>query len=236
MENEEKTIIIPKHKKMLGKLPQKLVVLPNPDKTFHEKWYPGRGILNFPHPYRGVLLGPPNRGKTTVTKNIIMHADPPFERVICIHCDPEYSTEYSDIDAEMLGTIPSPDEWDGECKTLCVLEDLEFKKLSKDQYKALSRLFGYVSTHKNVSCLLASQDPFEVPPIVRRCANLWVIWKMDDLQATYNCTKKAGLKKSSLDFIFGKILKKENDSLWIDKTKGTKHRLRLNGFQPIVEE
>ena len=51
------------------RLPNKLIVLKNKDKAFHEKWYEGRNILNIPHPARFLLLGPPNSGKTMIIKN-----------------------------------------------------------------------------------------------------------------------------------------------------------------------
>ncbi len=45
------------------KLPNKILALPNPDKEFHEEWYRNRNVLNFPHPFRAVALGPPNVGE-----------------------------------------------------------------------------------------------------------------------------------------------------------------------------
>ena len=219
-------------------LPKKLVIFKNPDKEFHEKWYPGREMLNFPHPYRMVLMGPPNRGKTTVIKNVILHAKPEFEEIFVVHVDSQGTKEYDDLGDEvtMLSEIPGPEEWEGLVKTLVILEDLEFKKMKGPAYKALSRLFGYVSTHKNISVMLTSQDPFEVPPLVRRCANVWVVWKMDDMQATATCMKRTGLDLDKIKYIFKHILKETNDSLWVDKTKKTPYPLRLNGFSPIVED
>ena len=41
-------------------------------------------MLNFPHPFRGVLLGPPNTGKSTSVKNILIRADPPFKKVTVV--------------------------------------------------------------------------------------------------------------------------------------------------------
>ena len=108
-----------------------------------------------------------------VVKNLLIRAKPPFEEVFVIHCDPDYTKEYDDIGAVLLKDIPSPEDWEGQVKTLVILDDLEFKGMSKDQRRNLDRLFGFVSTHKNISCILCSQDPFNVPPIVRRCSNLW---------------------------------------------------------------
>jgi hypothetical protein len=89
-------------------------------------------MLNFPHPFRGVLLGPPNCGKTTTVKNILMRQEPPFKRMYIIHCDGEYTQEYDDVNGVLLKTIPYPEQWPGKDKTLVVVDDMELKTLKKD--------------------------------------------------------------------------------------------------------
>ena len=51
-----------KKKKKSQSLPNKIIPIPNPDKTFHESWSNSRNPLNIPHPFRCVCLGPPNVG------------------------------------------------------------------------------------------------------------------------------------------------------------------------------
>jgi hypothetical protein len=136
-----------------AKLPQELILVKNPDKEFHERWKKGRNMINVPHPFRMVCFGPPNVGKSTVVKNILLRADPPFEEVFLIHCD-DSTKEYDDVECQFLDDIPAPSEWQGEVKTLVILEDLEYKQMSKDQKRNLDRLMGYVSTHKNISAKL----------------------------------------------------------------------------------
>jgi hypothetical protein len=126
------------------KLPKELIPIPNADKAFHEKWKSGRDLLNFPHPFRGVFMGPPNMGKSTTVKNLILRAKPPFEEVLCIHCDADFTQEYDDVGATMLGEIPAPSEFEGEVKTLVIIDDLDIKNLNKDQKSNLDRLFGFV--------------------------------------------------------------------------------------------
>lgn len=219
------------------KLPDKILPLPNPDKEFHEKWYKGRNKLNIPHPFRCVCLGPPNVGKTTIVKNLLLRAHPPFEEVVVIHCDSGYTKEYDDIgdSLEILNEIPAPEDWEGEVKTLVVLDDLEFKGMSKEQKKNLDRLFGYVSTHKNISCILCSQDPFNVPPIVRRCSNLWVLWRCPDLDAMATCARKTGMKSEGFNSIFNQLMLEPKDSLWLDTTDHTPYPKRKNGFELITK-
>lgn len=219
----------------MSKLPKKILPIDNPDKEFHEKWDDKRDMLNIPHPFRSVLLGPPNVGKTTIIKNLIIRQDPPFEEIFVIHCDSGYTKEYDDLgdNIQMLSSIPAPEEWTGTAKTLVILDDLEFKTMNKEQRRNLDRLFGYCSTHKNLSLSLASQDPFNVPCIVRRCANLWVLWRSSDLDAMATCSRKTGLKPEDFNIIFNNFMKETKDSLWIDMTDKTPYPMRKNGFTLI---
>ena len=103
---------------------------------------------------------------------------------------------------EIRGDIPPPEDWDGTDKHLVIIDDLEVKGLGKEQKRNLDRLFGYVSTHKNISVCLCSQDAFNVPPIVRRCSNLWVLWRGPDLDAMACVARKSGLSAAELRTIF----------------------------------
>lgn len=216
------------------KLPNKIIPISNADKAFHEKWTANRGLLNIPHPYRCVCLGPPNSGKSTIVKHLIMHAQPEFEEIFIIHCDPEGTAEYNDLgDAvEITGEIPPPDAWNEEIKSLVVLDDLEFKGMSKQQLRNLDRLFGYVSTHKNKSVVLCAQDPFNVPPCVRRMSNLWVLWKQNDLDALAQVARKTGMTARRFRELFV-LCQNPHDSIWLDMTEHSPCTLRLNGFKKI---
>ena len=222
-----------RQKKVKARLPNRILPLPNPDKTFHEKWYKGRNMLNIPHPWRAVFLGPPNCGKGTVVKNLLLRAKPAFEEVVCIHCDPEFTKEWDDIDAEMLDEIPAPEEWEGQVKTLVILDDLEFKGMSKEQRRRLDRLYGFVSTHKHISVALCSQDTFNVPPIVRRCSNLWVLWRCPDLDAMATCARKTGMKANNFNSIFNQLMMNTHDSLWLDMSDKSPYPKRKNGYSLI---
>ena len=215
------------------KLPDKILCLPNADKGFHEKWEKGRNLLNIHHPFRAILAARPNCGKTTIVKNLIVRADPPYEEIKVIHGDAEYTKEYEDLgdEVEMLSEIPLPDAFQGEVKTLVIIDDLELKTLSKIQQKALDRLFGYVSTHKNISVCLCSQDGFNIPPIVRRCSNLFILWKGNDLDSMARLARKAGLKKDELIDLFKEFCNSYHDSIWIDMTPNSPAPFRLNGYQ-----
>ena len=157
-----------KKKKKEKKLPCKILPIKNADKVWHEDWNKHDDMLNFPHPFRAVIMARPNTGKTTIMKNIIVRQDPPFRKVYVVHIDGDYTEEYDDIGAEFLDKIPSPhDTIFGEEKTLVILEDLEFKFMNRQEQRYTDRLYGYVSTHKNVSVMTAVQDGFNLFPAIR---------------------------------------------------------------------
>jgi hypothetical protein len=162
----------------------------------------------------------------------VMRQDPPFEQVYVIHVDGEYTKEYDSLKKfTLLRSIPDPEWWSGEKKTLVILDDLEYKTMGKNQKRNLDRLFGYVSTHKNISVILTAQDPFNVFPIVRRCANLWGLWKTKDLDSVATIARKAGLQVRQLRDIFKNFTLR--DSLWIDTTPYSPYPLRINGDTPL---
>ncbi len=228
---------MPKKRKHKIRLPDKIIALPNADKKFHESWNDKREKLNFPHPYRACILGRCGCGKTTVVKNILLRAKPCFKELVVIHCDSEYTKEYDDIEnKEILDEIPAPEDWEGEVKTLVVLDDLEYKTMKKEQKHNLDRLFGYCSTHKNISVLLCAQDGFNVPPSVRRCCDLCILWKSNDLDTMANIARKSGLNKKDFVSLFS-LLTEYRDSLWLDMTGGGKspYPIRKYGFELITK-
>jgi hypothetical protein len=153
-----------------------------------------------------------------------------------VHCSPETTKEYDDLgkNIEMMSEIPPPEYWKGnKQKTMVICDDLDMKSYNKIQKKNLSRLFGYCSTHCNLSVLLTQQDCFECPPIVRRCCNMFVLWASHDLASMSQIAKKAGMKTGDLRTIFETICTKPKDSFWIDLTDGSPAKFRKNGYEVI---
>ena len=229
-----------KVKKQQKLLPREIIPLGNKDKDgWHESWYEGRDLLNFTHPFRMCLFAKPNCGKSNYIKNVILRAFPPFERIVVIHCAKDSTKEYECLgkNIEMMGEIPPPDYWkDNHQKTLVITDDLDFKGANKDQKKNLSRLFGYCSTHCNLSVCLTQQDAFEAPAIVRRCSNVFVLWSSHDLPSMSQVASKAGLKASDLRNIFESVCDKHRDSLTIDLTDNSPAKLRKNAYEILVRQ
>lgn len=219
------------------RLPEEIIPLGNQDKKFHEVWYAGRDLLDIPHPFRMVLASRPNGGKTTVIKNIILRVAQgrcPFQTIVVVHCDPESTHEYDDLDdITLMGTIPAVESFSGRFKTLVILEDLNYLDMSTIQKGRLERLYGYVSTHKNISCMLTAQDPFRIMATVRRCTNFFVIWNNHDQTMIKTLASKTGLSKSRLSTLFEEKCGELHDSLWIDLTSNTPMAYRKNGYEKI---
>jgi hypothetical protein len=214
------------------KIPKgKLLVIPNKDKKFHAKWTKGRDMLNFPHPWRAVISGPPNKGKTNIIKNLIIRAKPAFENIIVIHHDPN-TQEYKEITDTCMGVddMPTADTIDRKVKNLVILDDLEYKHMKKAILQKLDRLFGYVSTHCNVSVIVVSQDPFNIPPCIRRMRNILICFKGLDLDSQYALARKSGINKNTFNECI-ESLTDYHDSLWLDSTNRSPYPIRKNGYE-----
>jgi len=213
-----------------------IAAIPNKDKAFHEVWYPRRDLLDIPHPFRMVLLSKPNGGKTTLILNVIARvalSPRPFERIIIVHCDPRATHEYDYVPHDSLDAIPRSEYFNPQQKSLIILEDLNYLDMSTEQQGRLERLFGYISTHKNVSVMLTAQDPFRILPTVRRCANVFVLWNNHDGDMVQTLARKCGLAPSQLLRMFRQHCRDGHDSIWLDFTSHSPAPFRKNGFQRI---
>lgn len=221
--------------KKAKKLPKELIVIPNADKEhWREKWTKRRDELNFPASHRIILCGPPGTGKSLTVKNIIARADPTYDEIYLIHCDGNRTREYDDLDVSVLDEIPHPEWWPVEGKKLVILDDIDYKSLGKHQMKNLSRLCGYVSSHYNCSLMICQQDAFEIPALVRRCANVFILWKSHDMTSMAGLASKTGLKAQELCGLFEKFCPGKHDSVWIDMTDGSPMPMRINGYRQVI--
>ncbi len=215
--------------------PDELIHIPNPEKTFHESWFDKRNKLNFPHPYRMLLLGGVNMGKTNIIKNIVIRANPKFKEIFLYHCGGGYVKEYDDIDFTSIDEIPEPHSelFDPKIKKLLIIEDKEYKYMNKEELKRLDRAFGYVSTHRNLSVIATGQDFFNLPIPIRRMSNVFVLWKTKDTDSLKTIGRRVGLKKEEIQDLMINYLKEPRDSLWLDNTFNSPYKVRINGFKII---
>ena len=140
-------------------LPNKIIVFKNDDKSWHEK--PSEDLACMPHPSRGILISQPNGGKSLCILNMIYHNN--FKRIIVVHNDIS-TQEYKLLDCDIVDEIPHIDEFDKTEKTLLILEDLNYRHMTKEQKHRWNRVYGTWSTHNNISVWSTFQTPFSSPP------------------------------------------------------------------------
>jgi len=209
-------------------LPNHIIPFKNPDKTFQE--LPSQtDMFHMPHASRVILYGGPSTGKTTCILNMVLHQN--FDRIIVVHNDNQ-TKEYQDIDCEYYDEIPDPNDeelnLDATKKTLMIFEDLFYKALPKQQRKWLTDYFTTYSTHRSISVYLSCQDLFhQVPTNIRRCCNVFIIFKTADLNNLRNICAVLNLDYKDIKFIFEKFLTNRYDNLIIDLTRPSK-KLRKN--------
>ena len=209
----------------------KLIILPNEDKLFHEE--PDyNNLCNFSHPFRCCVVGPPNCGKSNTIYNILLNQEPSFERIFLLHND-ESTKEYQSIDCEYIQELPPIEEIDPEVKNLIIIEDIDPKNIKRDQRSLLDRYFGCFSTHHNISIIMTAQDPFAIPAAIRRMCSHVILWKNHDLNSLTILSSRFNIKAKDLKYIFDHICKDKHDSLLIDTTVNNKYRLRKNVYELI---
>ena len=213
-------------------LPNHIIPFKNPDKEFQE--LPTSDLFFMPHSSRIIFYGGPSSGKTTTILNVILHQN--FDRIIVCHNDIN-SKEYENIDCEYLDEIPDPTDdelsLNPEQKTLLIFEDLFYKALPSIQRKWLTDWFTTFSTHKSVSVYLTCQDLFhQVPTNIRRCCNVFVIFKNVDMNNLRNICSVLNLDYKDIKYIFEKQMKSNFDNLIIDLNRPNQ-KLRIN-FTNVV--
>lgn len=225
---------MPKKKKKPKQLPDCIIPLTSSDKEgWTETWYEGRNLLNIPVPWRMILASMPSGGKTCLLKNFIVRQDPPFDKIMVVHYDPEGSDEWDDVNAEMLPEIPDPRDIKREGRKLLIFEDMDLSAIPKEHKSRLNRLFGYCSSHKNLSIAVTAQDSFSIPTCARRTSNVFCLWKVPDLVSMAQVAKRTGLKSDELLSIMREHIHSNHDFLMIDITENTPASLRINGYQVL---
>jgi len=195
----------------------KLIKIKNPDKEFHEP-VDKNNIGNFMHPFRAILVGPPNSGKSFIVLNILINQKPDFDKIFLYHVDGDISKEYELLDGDIIHELPQISEINPSIKNLLIIEDINLESMPKNQKYLLDRLFGYVSTHKNLSVIVTAQVPFQIPVNLRRMCNILIIWKSMDVNALEILSRRFGLKSKTLNNIFKYELTEDHDSLMLDMT------------------
>ena len=217
----------------------KIIPFKNNDKSFHERWKKGDNWLNFPHPTKVLFFSCPNAGKTTTILNCILQQDPPFKKIYVLHPD-EQSEEYNILGTDnfiFLNKVPDSINFsDRNEKSLLIIDDIDFTNLNKKDKAILDRISGYVSTHRNLSVYVTSQNFTSIFPSFRRNVDVFFIWNHIDKDSLNRIGKKCGFKNNKLLDLLDKHCKERFDNLCIDGTPNSPAKLRLNAYTKIEEE
>jgi hypothetical protein len=227
-------------RKNLGRAPRTIVDLKNPDKKKHEEYKKGQNPIRFPKPFRCVIMGKVNSGKSLLAKHILMAHQgcaPKFEEVHVVHgCDDTHTTEYESIEpTSVMKDIPSYLDFDPKPHKLLLLDDVDFTGMGPQELKRLSELFRFGSTHCNMSIILMHQSWFRVPKIVKDCCNVFIIFRPHDNDELASIGRRVGMGKKKIFDIFDSCLPKWRDSLLINLIPGASHKFYKNLFEPIEE-
>jgi energy-coupling factor transporter ATP-binding protein EcfA2 len=231
----------PRKKKPLRRPKNEIIPIKNQDKRGAESWDDRRvrDIGNFPSPSRILLLGPCGVGKSTLIKNLIMHQMPRFKEVYLIHEDWEYTKEYDDLDVtDKFGEPPNIDFWDNDgpyIKRAVIVDDLEMTSSNKERMKNLAIMFRYASTHKGLTIYFAHQSFFDVMGLIKKMANVYILWKPRSKNEISMIENRTGLEKDTLKELFNTVATKHRDSICIDLTENSPVKLRMNVWNPIEE-
>jgi len=231
---------------MARKVPKTIMDFGNDDKLIQESWNdPGRArdLAKFPIPFRMLIIAGPGAGKTNLCKNLVAHILP--DELYVIHEDADSTAEWDDADpTEILPDAPPLDFWtelrdrdlkDGKPKRrLAVIDDLEFTgSKKKDREKNIAILMRYASTHCSLGVILCHQSFFDLPPLVKKMSNVFVIFKPRARTEMTTIEDRIGLPKGDLADLFNTIATRPRDSICADFTVGTPAPLRLNIWTPL---
>lgn len=233
--NNEKSYIVKIHKAT-----EQLTILDNEDKEFQSVWKEGDSLGNFPHSWRMYLSAPPSSGKTCIIQNLVILQDPPFERIVVVHCAPDLTSEYKDIVTEedpLRSTIPELDEWDGTTKSLLILDDVDTSSqgMSKAQRALLAMTLRFSSSHNNLSVIITNQQYTGLSVRYRRLMNIFMVGiDGNDLDSLAILARKAcGRVPRAVFLEIMESFTDIHDFLLVDGTPNSPAKLRKGLFQKI---
>lgn len=237
-------------KKKVQRLPRQVVAFRSGDKVgAEEQWDVDRcrDLGAFPAPARILLLGPPGVGKSTMTKNLLIHGRPRYDEFYVIHEDGGETLDYADCDpTAIMNEVPSLDFWSSlperhetgprkgrRIKRMVVVDDLETGGASKERIKRLGILVRYASSHKFLTVVVAHQSAFDLPPLIRKMSNVVCLWKPRGKNEISLIENRFGVDHGLLSHLFKTVATGPRDSICVDWTASSPARYRLNLFTPI---
>lgn len=229
-------------------LPDEIIVMKNPDKKFHEKWSAGRKLLDIPAPFRCLIAGKPNCGKSAIITNLIIHRKKMFKYVCVVHAAPETTKEYDELEPDLMTnfvpTVEAIESWgidptDEKATTskdvskLIIVDDLLLDQLPRDQLRNLIQIYSYVSTHCNCSVISTLKSLFGVNPLITKMCNLYIVFRDNSQRYLDAASEGMDLEPGVLKQFFNQNQDDEHVSFWCDYTKNSPAKYRKNGTRRL---
>ena len=217
----------------------------NGDKPCCDKWDErrSRNLANFPSPCRILLVGPPNCGKSTLIRNLVIQQSPRFDEVYLVHLDAGHTLDYADLDLtaempdmptlEFYNALPTHNAKGKRIRRAIIVDDLELTHATKERSKNLAILFRFVSSHHNMTVYYAHQSYFSIPPLVKKMASVFVLWRPRSNTELKLVEDRCGVDRGMLKHLFEQVCVTPRDSLCIDHTEFSPAPLRKNIFEKI---
>ena len=150
--------------------------------------------------------------------------------------------EYKGVDFIGLAYLPSMKYFDNIADkfNLFIIDDIDLtsycRKRSEVRSERLNKLFSFVSSHKNVSIIVSSQDASsQLPCFVLKMCSVITIYKQMDEYVVATLARKISIGYRKLKGLLG-LCEGKHDSITFDFTEDTKHPHRLNIYQDISIE
>jgi GTPase SAR1 family protein len=242
-------------------MPKKAIkVIDNPEKDKHEKWSPQRDLLDFPRPFRWAVLGSVSCGKTSLILNYLINSSP-YSNIFIMHpqtYNPNIPQEdeaknanilvsadipeYTGVEFHGLAYLPSMTFFDeiSDKHNLFIIDDIDLcsylKKRREVREERLNKLFSYVSSHKNLSIIVSSQDASsQLPGFILKMANVITVYQIRDQFIIATLARKLSVSYKRLQKLLS-LCKNKHDSITFDYIEDSPAELRYNIFTPIKEK
>ena len=238
----------------------KIIAISNPEKSKHEVWDKNRDLIDWPRPMRWCILGSVSCGKTSLILNYLINSHP-YDNIFLLHpqtynpnVDMEDEAknkniivkgvdipEYKGVKFIGLSYIPSMTYFDDikNKYNLLIIDDIDLtgylKKHRDIRDMRLNKIFSYVSSHKNVSIIVTSQDASsQLPAMCLKMCNVNTIYKQKDEYVVQTLARKLSISYKRLKALLD-LCKTNHDSITFDQIENSPAELRLNIYDPITE-
>ena len=240
---------------------KRIEVIPNPEKKLSEQWSDNDNWISWPRPFRWCIMGKPSCGKTSLILNYLIKGKP-FDNIFLMHpqtynanisaedeavnknilLNPKLIDipEYKGVSYHSLAYLPSMTYFDNLKKhSLFIIDDIDLisytKKRRELREERLNKLFSYVSTHKNVSIIVSSQDPSsQLPTFILKMCNVITVYQVRDEYIIQTMSRKLSVGYKRLKKLL-ELCKSKHDSLTFDYTDGSPAEVRYNIYTQITE-